>query len=289
MFKKFFLLELLLFSIAFLSFDRIYAQEKGKIIVISERIGEVIDLEERNKYKLFLASEGFIQAVLLKLPDGSYVFKITHLDETTGEEKIQSMSQTELQIINIRKYINSYEEINVPEPPLKRVDEEIDRSKKPPLKTGKIAGEIFIGLLGEVAFFALGAEIGDYDFINGTGSAPPAFAGLAIGSAAGVYLIGCIGDQTGSPIYTLSGSILGMLVGFSAEGFRFWGMLILPPVGATIGFNKTRRYDTPSTKSALINFRDGKMIATVPAVYFRPSPSDGRTITTNVNLFSAKF
>jgi len=81
------------------------AIEMGEIGVISERTGEVIDLEIRNKYRIFLGYKGFQTAVLYKLPDGKYIFKITYLDEVKGEEKIKLLPQTALDIKRIKEYI----------------------------------------------------------------------------------------------------------------------------------------------------------------------------------------
>jgi hypothetical protein len=45
-------------------------EERGsEIIIISERVGEEIDREERDKYKLFQEVKGFQSAVFIKLPD----------------------------------------------------------------------------------------------------------------------------------------------------------------------------------------------------------------------------
>ena len=102
---------LVFISIILLSSEQLCAQkEEGEIIVLSERVGEVIDLEERNRFNLFSAVNNFRSAILLKLQDGSYAFKITYVEETTGEEKIKWMAQTELEILTIREYIDHYKE-----------------------------------------------------------------------------------------------------------------------------------------------------------------------------------
>jgi hypothetical protein len=89
MLKTLFSSILLFIGIVFLSFQQLYAQDdEGKIVIIGEHIGEIIDLEERNTYNLFPDIEGFKSAVFLKLHDGSYVLKITRVDETSGEEII---------------------------------------------------------------------------------------------------------------------------------------------------------------------------------------------------------
>ncbi|MBN2029164.1 hypothetical protein JW824_02870 [bacterium] len=83
---------------------------EGRVInTISDRLGEIIDLQERNSYNLFSSIQGFQSAVLFKLPDGRYVFEITTLNETTGEETIEQVIQTESQIEQIRDYIEQFE------------------------------------------------------------------------------------------------------------------------------------------------------------------------------------
>jgi len=107
MFRKYFLSLLLFFSIFCFSSVQLYAQEKeGEVIIISERVGEEIDKEEREKFGLFPDIIGFQSAVLLKLPDNTYFFEITHLDEQTGELKIERIKASEESIYNIRYQID---------------------------------------------------------------------------------------------------------------------------------------------------------------------------------------
>jgi hypothetical protein len=104
MLKKFFSSALLFIGIAFLSFPQLYAQdEDGKIVVIGEHVGEIIDLEERNIYNLFPDIEGFKSAVFLMLPDGSYMLKITRVDKANGEEII---IRTLIEERDIKRYAN---------------------------------------------------------------------------------------------------------------------------------------------------------------------------------------
>jgi len=83
--------------------------EGGVITVISDKVGETIDLEESNNYNLFSNVQGFQSAVLFKLPNGMYVFEITILDVITGEETIEQVIQTESQINGIRNYVEQFE------------------------------------------------------------------------------------------------------------------------------------------------------------------------------------
>ncbi|TES92858.1 MAG: hypothetical protein E3J87_03895, partial [Candidatus Cloacimonadota bacterium] len=85
-----------------------FAQNQEKVIVISEKVGEVIDVEEREKFQLFVAFKGFKSAVFLQLPDGSYVAEITY--EEDGEEKKTRLPQTEKSIESFRNYLENYSE-----------------------------------------------------------------------------------------------------------------------------------------------------------------------------------
>jgi len=84
----------------------VYAQTEEKVIVISDRVGEVIDKEERESFGLFEAYKGFKSAVFLELPDSNYVAEITY--EENGEEKKSRWAQSEQSIKSLRDYIDNY-------------------------------------------------------------------------------------------------------------------------------------------------------------------------------------
>ncbi len=112
MFQKLFFSAMVFISAVLLSLNRLYAQEEeGEIIIISEKVGEIIDLEERNKYNLFPGIKGFQSAMIFKLPDDSYVGKVAYLDDTNGEKKINWIPQTESEISRIRSHIDPFKEI----------------------------------------------------------------------------------------------------------------------------------------------------------------------------------
>ena len=90
----------------------------------------MIDKEERNKYNLFLGVKGFQFAVFLKLSDGSYVLKITYLDDATGKEKIHRIPQTESSIKRYGRIINDSEEIKVESKEQKGEKTTISKDKK---------------------------------------------------------------------------------------------------------------------------------------------------------------
>ncbi len=112
MFLKFFPAIFLYINIVLFSLSQIYAQEKeGEIIIISERVGEVIDSEEREKFILFNSVAGFQSAVYFKTDDSRYFLKITYQDEETGELKVRLVQQAEASIKIRGYYIDNFEEL----------------------------------------------------------------------------------------------------------------------------------------------------------------------------------
>jgi hypothetical protein len=81
--------------------------DRKHALVISERIGETIDPEERRQYDLFHGMEKFKEARFFALANGGYVLEIT-----TDDEKLVSVNRHQDAIIVLRDYINKYEEIN---------------------------------------------------------------------------------------------------------------------------------------------------------------------------------
>jgi len=176
-------------------------------------------------------------------------------------------------------------------------DNELLKPEKPPLSQGRITAEIAVGTgAGLVTGFAGGfiaATNSSDDFIDSWDAFFLSFlAGEVIGTATGVYCIGSIGDQAGSFRATLWGSLCGMGVGFllayasngdSASAVPFF---VLPAVGATVMFNKTRRYETPPIRSAIMNLQDGKVSLAVPAISVC---RNGKDFTSKVGLISFSF
>jgi len=154
------------------------------------------------------------------------------------------------------------------------------KGKKPPLNVGRIIGEILAGVATGIATGLAGAFIGLFvgGFVNALGVhaeewaagviLPYAMGGTLIaytlGCPIGVYLLGKRGNKTGSFLATIAGSILGTVtwlcvfyigplviarfIMIIARFIMIVGLPILPlggPIGATIGFNLTRRYKLP--------------------------------------------
>jgi len=166
-----------------------------------------------------------------------------------------------------------------------------------PLNAGKVAGEILAGMGGGFVGGFVGAGIG-IEFGIGYKGYLGLLLGFAIGSSVGssgcVYLVGNIGDETGSYVTTLGGSLLGgvvVVVGAIATWDVDWGfipLLAAPAIGAVIGFNATRKKKSPLEQGdALLNFNEGKMCLAFPSISLRLRH---RTeIIQRVDLVKARF
>ena len=102
-------LKLLFISLLCLTPMWLYSQEdEGEVFILSERVGDVIDLEERNFFILFQGIKGFKSAVVFKKSDNSYVIKVTYINQNTGEEIVRKISESDSQIKNICEYIDHF-------------------------------------------------------------------------------------------------------------------------------------------------------------------------------------
>lgn len=75
-------------------------------IVISVRVGETIEPEERAKYALFPEIDAFKTAVFYDIADGGYEVRIV-----TENYALVAVNRDSLAIVILRDYINRYEEI----------------------------------------------------------------------------------------------------------------------------------------------------------------------------------
>jgi len=153
------------------------------------------------------------------------------------------------------------------------VESEKKAPQKPPRNLGRIACEILAGAAAAAALaFSSLYVVGYGAKIAGWGEGcmdgfvilaimfyvvPPVYV---LGCAIGVYLVGSRGNQTGSLLATLGGSLLGMFVMailyfylkaaedmmLSIEMIVLWPLVfIAAPIMATLAFNLTRRYKKP--------------------------------------------
>jgi hypothetical protein len=78
----------------------------GDTVVVSEKVGKVIDRMERDRYGLFRAVRGFRSAVLLKKPDGGCSFEVVHSDTGAHRDVTDQIALTEEQVRKLREYID---------------------------------------------------------------------------------------------------------------------------------------------------------------------------------------
>ncbi len=127
---------------------------------------------------------------------------------------------------------------------------------EPPASVKRFAGEILFGLVVGSSGALVGALLGNGLCFGGGGEEggsclPSLIGGAYVGAIAtiplGVRTVGHAGDQTGSLGMTYLGSLIGGLGGLlmlanGRDDITAIGLILAPPIGATIGFNMTRRY-----------------------------------------------
>ena len=166
---------------------------------------------------------------------------------------------------------------------------------------GGVLGGAIVGVVGAGVGYLIGAasKEGDSEDWNvlpaeGLGMAIGAGAGYVLGSAVGVYQVGDNEKETGNSGAALLGSIAGSFLG----GFLTMNLgpvggvaaLLGSPIGATVGFNMTRRYKPPPpSEDGFINFKDGRMYLATPKIYLQPDPLDKRILVHNLHLLKLSF
>jgi hypothetical protein len=178
---------------------------------------------------------------------------------------------------------------------------------KPRVSGGKLFGEIFMGMLGNVGGGFLGGLFGsqiaktdDEEWFEGLdGFVLGYFTGSTFGSAFGVYVIGNSEEAPGSFGSALLGSILGegaaflvLLLTKSGEAALI-SFIALPPIGAALLFNSSLKYKSLPVSNALLNFNQGDFKLGIPYVHIQPLPGYAKnvkpTVRFDVNLLSIVF
>jgi len=89
-----------------------YAQQAGKAIIVSEKLGPVIDLNERNRFKLFQQINGFQSAIFFQLPDSSFLVKIVYIENLSERTTfLRNLSTNEIE--RVREHVDQFEDIPV--------------------------------------------------------------------------------------------------------------------------------------------------------------------------------
>ncbi len=175
---------------------------------------------------------------------------------------------------------------------------------KPRVSGGKLFGEIFMGMLGNVAAGYGGGFIGyqiakenDGEWFDGFGGALLGyFSGSTFGSALGVFIVGNSGDAKGSFGSALLGSLLGegaavlvtILTGNGTAALI--SFIALPPIGAALLFNSSLKHKSLPVSHALLNFDQGTFKIGIPYVHIQPLPGYAKYVKSrvgfNVNLLN---
>lgn len=143
---------------------------------------------------------------------------------------------------------------------------------KPPLSKGRITGEFFAGVAGGTAVAVMPCYLLIKLFPREPGTGPAGVpgnlpeilaalclpVGYAIGSAAGVYLVGNTGNETGSflkPLVAASLVVIGGLTATFLSGqVEFIPVILVGAPAVAVGvFNSTRRYKTDAGNSGSSN------------------------------------
>jgi len=211
-------------------------------------------------YVLGQSEQGYV-TIYLK-DEGILTGRVVASDETTIT--IESIKDGEVIV-----YRSSVKEIKQEMPSSTYNDEgriiNDVKGKKPTLHGGRIFGEVVGGSVVGIAGLFGGIIIGDslwpaeYNgwFYFPSGEAIIFALSLSLfGSSIVVYLVGNEGDETGSFLATSLGGVLGFAAGIAIafitpeELIPVIGILVGPSIGATIGFNMTRRYKEESTMNS---------------------------------------
>ena len=165
---------------------------------------------------------------------------------------------------------------------------EAERPTRPPLSGERIAGELASGLLmtGVGALIALQMSVRNISDGNrvreyvGFPEVLTAVGGATVANSAAVWLVGSVGEEDGSFGASLLGSLAGSALTIAMLSDDFWHQqptniviaTVCPAVGATIGFNLTRRWDdgdVPRSEQAVLSFRDSALSLGVPRLSVR--------------------
>jgi hypothetical protein len=143
------------------------------------------------------------------------------------------------------------------------------QEQRPPLHAGRVTGEILVGAYAGIGGFFIGryvgeglsdlARISDEDRRRRIG-AVSGYLAAGLATAGTVYAIGNIGDETGEFDATALGTSVGFVAALAIARVTFgpndgterkmggkarWvtinALAMLPAIGATVGFNSTRR------------------------------------------------
>ena len=102
---------LILLGLSFLSIsNRVLAQDSDKVVILSPRVGAVIDASEREYFHLFPDIKGFVRAVVYQTPQKTYHAKIV-LTERNGEARDTTVQCQENYLLTLAEQTDHFEGI----------------------------------------------------------------------------------------------------------------------------------------------------------------------------------
>jgi opacity protein-like surface antigen len=107
--EKIFLM--ILVGLAFLSVPkRLLAQASDKVVILSPRVGAVIDASERDHFRLFPQIKGFARAVVCESPQKTYYARIAFA-EPDGEAKDTTVQLEKDYLLTLAEQIDHFEDL----------------------------------------------------------------------------------------------------------------------------------------------------------------------------------
>ncbi len=90
--------------------NTLFAQDSAKVVILSPRVGPVIDAAEREYFHLFQQIKDFHSAVMLENPDSTYYAWIV-LEEANGNTKDTAVWYSRSYLLMLTQQINHFEEL----------------------------------------------------------------------------------------------------------------------------------------------------------------------------------
>lgn len=166
-----------------------------------------------------------------------------------------------------------------------------------------VIGKLFFGSIGSFGFGVIGGIIGsslntEEGWFAGLGEAIIGYLiGSTLGSSIGVYT-SAPGDETGSFVTTLGGSILGTAAGigilyiFSDNDVivGLIGYTLAQSAGATIAFNASvRKHEYNFANDAMFQLKEGKCNFSYPKIHLTSHPLQPNKLIKTITLLNVEF
>lgn len=280
-----------------------------EVVVVSEKVGEEIDAEERARYALFPAVEDFISAKFIRTAPGQLVLQI--VSGESGQPVTQNISVTPMALRNIGAIIDAHEdgqfaigEEAPPEPKMWRAEllQAMRKEKREgPQPFAGYLGSLFGGFLTVVAVAELGMGIESRQGLYLSWGIGSAFV-----SALTINGLGEFGKDSAMFGSTFMGSLLGSALGilliegsYQAESgaLAVFSILFAKPIltswGGIKGYYGAAERRARSEQYGLLNFGGDTVKLAWPQPAVAVSPGTGKydqlDLTYQVRLLNLRF